>query len=184
MHPHRVIENPVTGERAVFRHVTESAGGEILQFDLFVRPGGFVPGANDHIHPHQDEYFRIEAGSIRLRMGGREREYATGEEATVPAGVPHAWWNLGEAELHAVVELRGPSAGRFWGFATSFFALAQAGKTNKKGDPSLLRAGVILRAYSDVICAAPLFVQRVIIPPLGLLGRIMGYGPDYPYPAA
>lgn len=180
----RVIENPVTGERAVFIETAERPAGELLRFDLFVRPGGFVPGGNDHIHPRQDESFLIRAGRVRLRIGGEERECAAGEKVTVPAGTPHAWWNVGEEELHAVVELEGPSAGRFWAFATSFFALAQAGKTNRKGDPSLLQAAVILREYGDVLCAAPLFVQNVLIPPLAILGQMMGYRPDYPYPTA
>lgn len=177
-----VIENPVTGERAEFLETAEHPGGEFIRFDLFVRPGGFVPGANDHIHPRQDESFVIRSGTIRLRIGGQERFCSTGEAVTVPAGTPHAWWNVGEDKLHAVVELRGPSAGRFWAFATSFFALAQAGKTNKKGDPNPFQAAVVLREYGDVLCAAPLFVQKVLIPPLALLGRMLGYRPDYPYP--
>lgn len=180
----RVIENPVTGERAVLLDMVEHAAGELLRFDLFVRPGGFVPGANDHIHPHQEESFLIKAGTVRLRIGGEERHCTIGEAVTVPAGTPHAWWNAGDDELHAVVELRGPSAGRFWAFATSFFALAQAGKTNKKGDPNLLRSAVVLREYGDVLCAAPLFVQKVLVPPLAVLGRVTGYRPDYPYPSA
>jgi hypothetical protein len=83
--PH-VIENPVTGERAVFLEVAEHATGELLRFDLFVRPGGFVPGANDHIHPRQEESFFMRAGTVRLRMGGEERHCTIGEEVTVPAG--------------------------------------------------------------------------------------------------
>jgi hypothetical protein len=33
-----VIENPVTGERAVVRVGTEESGGELLVADLYVRP--------------------------------------------------------------------------------------------------------------------------------------------------
>lgn len=180
----RVIENPVTGEKAVFLETIEHAAGELLRFDLFVRPGGFVPGASDHIHPQQEESFHIRAGTVKLRIGGKERICVSGDAVTVPAGTAHAWWNFGEEELHAVVELKGPSATRFWAFVTSFFALAQSGKTNSKGDPNLLQAAVILREYGDVLCAAPLFVQRVIVPPLAMLGQLMGYRPDHPYPVA
>ena len=176
-----VVENPVTGERAVFPQSTEEQS-VLLRFDLFVRPGGFVVGANEHIHPQQDEYFLVKAGTLRLRMGGSERNYAAGEEATVPAGTPHVWWNAGSEELQAIVELRGKSAGRFIRPIVSFFALAQAGKTNKKSDPNLLQSAVILFEYRDVLCAAPLFVQRIIVPPLALLGRLMGYRADNSYP--
>lgn len=178
------VENPVTGERAVFPRLAAGATSDLLQFDLFVRPGGFVVGANEHIHPQQDKYFSVRAGTLRLRMGGSERDYRVGEDATVPAGTPHVWWNAGADELHAIVELRGQSAERFIPPITSFFALARAGKTDKKGDPSLLQSAVILHEYGDVLCAAPLFVQKVVIPPLALLGRLMGYRADYPYPSA
>ena len=180
--PTYVIENPVTGERAIFPLVAAEATTDALRFDLFARPGGFVVGANEHIHPHQDEHFLVKAGTLRLRMGGGERDYGVGEEATVPAGTPHVWWNAGADELHAIVELRGRSAGRFIPPVTSFFALAQAGKTDGKGGPNLLRSAVILFEYRDVLCAAPLFVQRVLVPPLAFLGRLLGYRPDVPYP--
>ncbi len=54
--------------------------------------------------------------------------------------------------------------------------LAQAGKTNKKGDPNLLRAAVILREYGDVLCAAPLFVQQVLVPPLTVVRMLPNQG--------
>jgi mannose-6-phosphate isomerase-like protein (cupin superfamily) len=180
--PTYLVENPVTGERAIFPRTTAEGTADVLRFDLFVRPGGFVVGANEHIHPQQDEYFQVKAGTLRLRMAGSERNYAIGEETTVPAGTPHVWWNAGADELHAIVELRGKSAGRFILPITSFFALAQAGKTNEKGDPNLLQSAVILFEYRDVLCAAPLLVQKVIVPPLALLGRLMRYRADYPYP--
>jgi hypothetical protein len=39
-----IVENPVTGERAVARVGTEESGGELLEVDLYVRPGGAVVG--------------------------------------------------------------------------------------------------------------------------------------------
>jgi hypothetical protein len=44
-----VIENPITGEKIVFLQTAIDTNGEILEFDLFVKPGGYV--AAEHIHP-------------------------------------------------------------------------------------------------------------------------------------
>ena len=176
--PGFVVENPVTGERAVFPRLTGQSAGDVLQFDLFVKPGGFV--VDEHIHPHQAEHFIVRAGTICLRIGGNERNYTIGEDARVPAGTPHVWWNAGVDEVHAVVQFTGKAAHRFIPAITSFFALAQAGKTDKKGNPSLLQSAVILYEYRDVLCAAPMFVQNIIVPPVALLGRLLGTDPTTP----
>ena len=174
-----IIENPVTGERVVFLQTSEETGGELLQFELFVRPGGFVSGA--HIHPHQRERILVETGTIRLQVEHEERDYGVGEEATIPPGVAHAWWNAGEEELHAVVEFR--PAGRFEHFITSAFALAQAGKTDKRGNPNLLQGAVVLRKYSDTLVATdlPPAVFKALFIVLDPLARMLGYKADVPY---
>ena len=38
-----VIENPVTGERIVFRQTSADTNGELLQFELYLKPHGFAP---------------------------------------------------------------------------------------------------------------------------------------------
>jgi hypothetical protein len=43
-----VIENPVTGERAVARIGTEQTDGELLVVDLYIWPGGAVIGEHRH----------------------------------------------------------------------------------------------------------------------------------------
>ncbi|CAN5913726.1 hypothetical protein BH23ACT11_BH23ACT11_31020 [soil metagenome] len=177
-----VIENPVTGERIVFLQTAEETGGELLRADLFVRPGGFV--AAEHVHPHQQERFTVRSGTVRLRMRGEDRDYRSGEEAIVPAGTPHVWWNAGEDELHVEVELR--PAGRFEAFLTSFFGLAQAGKTNARGMPNFLQLAVVAREYSDVIypTSPPTSVQKVLFGLLAPVGRMLGYKADEPYVAS
>ena len=69
--PGESLHHPVTGERIIWRKMAQETGGELLQGDLFVEPGGFVAAA--HIHPNQEERFKVLAGTLRLRMGGEER---------------------------------------------------------------------------------------------------------------
>jgi len=47
--PGQTFSNPVTGERFTFTHTAVSTGGELLAFDLALRPGGAVP--IPHVHP-------------------------------------------------------------------------------------------------------------------------------------
>src|SRR5215208_3722812 len=55
-----IVENPITGERAVARVGTEESGGELLEVDLYVRPGGAVVG--EHVHPVIEEAFTVVRG--------------------------------------------------------------------------------------------------------------------------
>jgi quercetin dioxygenase-like cupin family protein len=171
------IENPVTGEKMTFLLTGAETGGELLRIDMVVRPGGFV--AAEHVHPAQEERFQITNGRITLRAGDRERLYAAGDTITIPAGVPHAWWNSGNDDLHVVLDFR--PAGRFADFITTFFALARAGKTNRRGLPTNpLQLAVTFAEYRDVIHGTnpPWAVQQFLFAMLDPLGRLLGYRAD------
>lgn len=40
--PENPLVHPVTGERLVFRRRSRDTGGELLEFDLLMAPGGFM----------------------------------------------------------------------------------------------------------------------------------------------
>ncbi len=61
------IENPVTGERIVFRKTSRETNGEAVVIEAYVRPSGFV--AATHVHPHQEERFQVLRGSVGFRVG-------------------------------------------------------------------------------------------------------------------
>jgi Uncharacterized conserved protein, contains double-stranded beta-helix domain len=175
-----VIENPVTGERMTFLLTGIETRGELLRIDMGVRPGGFVAG--EHIHPQQEEHFRITSGQITLRASGEERRYTAGEHITIPPGTPHLWWNSGNDHLRVILEFR--PAGRFAEFITTFFALAHAGSTTKRGIPTnALQLAVTFAEYRDVIrgTSPPWPVQQALFAVLDPLGRLLGYRPNVPY---
>ena len=100
----------------------------------------------------------------------------------IPPGTPHVWWNSGSQNLRVILEFR--LAGRFAEFITTFFALARAGLTNKRGLPSnLLQLAVTFDAYRNVIYGTqpPMAVQRILFAVLVPIGRLFGYRPDVPY---
>ena len=178
--PGAVIENPVIGDRVVFRQTTAETAGALLEFDMFVRPG--APGPPDHVHPGSGERFEVLRGTLRARVAGTERVVAAGEVLTVPAGTLHTWWNAGEDEAQVRVELT--PAGKMERFLETIYGLASAGRTNRKGVPGFPQLSVFAPAYFDTnhIVRPPLAVQRVIFGLVAPFARLLGYRPDYPYP--
>ncbi len=77
-----VIENAVTGERAVVRVGTAESSGELLVADLYVRPGGAVMG--EHLHPGIEESFTVVRGRLGYRLDGREGVAGPKERLHVP----------------------------------------------------------------------------------------------------
>jgi quercetin dioxygenase-like cupin family protein len=172
------LEHPVTGERVVWRRVARETNGELVEGDLFARPGGHPAAA--HVHPNQKERFGVLAGSIKLRVDDDETTLGAGEWAEVPVGRPHTWWNESHEDAHVLLQVS--PALRTEMFFETFFGLAKDGKTNSKGLPNLLSMAVILREYRDEVRLArpPAVVQKAIFGPLAVLGRRVGYRGWYP----
>ncbi|HZO61683.1 MAG TPA: cupin domain-containing protein [Gaiellaceae bacterium] len=172
-----VIENPVTGERIVFRKTSADTGGEAVVIETFVRPHGFVAAA--HVHPSQEERFEILRGSVGFRIGRQKIVAGPGQRLTVPAGTRHTFWNAGETEAQFVCEVR--PALRFESLLETMFALAADGKTNRKGMPNPLRLAVIANAHFDTVRLPfpPAIVQRIGLALGAPAGRLLGYTPTY-----
>ena len=173
-----VIENPVTGERAVVRIGTEQTGGELLVVDLYIRPGGAV--MREHVHPAIEERFTVLRGRVGFRLSGRESTAEPGVRLIAPAGVPHDWWNASPEEALVRVEVR--PAARFEAFILNAFGLAQDGRVNRRGMPNLLQLAVLAREFDDVIrfTRPPRVVQRLLFGLLAPLARLLGYRGSYP----
>jgi quercetin dioxygenase-like cupin family protein len=171
--PGQAITNPVTGERVVFRRTAADTDGELLSMDYFAPPHHAI--APMHVHPRQEERSEVVAGVLRGRVGADKRSVAPGEEAVVSPGVRHTWRSASDEELHMLVEFR-PALGTEELLET-MFALARAGRTNRRGMPSPLQMAVIMRDHLDETCAPliPLDVQRALVNALAAIGRRRGY---------
>lgn len=167
------IENPVTGERLVFKQTSAETDGESVLFECFVQPSGFVAAA--HVHPFQQERFQAIAGWVTFRLDGRELTIGPGECICVPAGMRHQFWNGGDEEARFACEVR--PALQFEQLIETMFALAQAGRTNRKGMPNPLRLAVIARAHFDDVRLPfpPVWMQRVGLALGAPFGRLLGY---------
>jgi quercetin dioxygenase-like cupin family protein len=173
-----VIENPVTGERAVVRVGTAESSGELLVADLYVRPGGAVMG--EHLHPGIEESFTVVRGLLGYRLDGREGVAVPKERLHVPSGTVHDWWNAGDEEAQVLVKIS--PASRFEEMIRNAFGLAQDGKTDAKGRPRLLQAALLAREFDDVIrlTKPPRLVQELLFGSLAPIARLLGYRGSYP----
>ena len=70
IHAGDVIENPVTGERIVFRKTSRETNGQAVVIETYVQPNGFVAAA--HAHPSQEERFEILSGEVGFNVGGEK----------------------------------------------------------------------------------------------------------------
>jgi quercetin dioxygenase-like cupin family protein len=177
-----VIENPLTGEKVIFLESTRDTGGELLRFEYVLPPRFSIPG---HVHPHQEERHEILSGTLRGRVGGRERSYSEGESAVGPPRVPHAWRNASDREeLRIVSGLR--SALHLEMLLETSFGVMRAWKTNKLGAPGyLLQLAILADEIKDdfYFTGVPRPVWKAFVAASGVLvrlGRKLGYGTRYP----
>jgi hypothetical protein len=85
----RDVSDPVSGQRWVFRRTGAETGGELLEADLHVSPGGFV---RSHAHPDAGGDVRLRQRDLPARRrqrdagarSGRERRRPTTDGARVP----------------------------------------------------------------------------------------------------
>ena len=168
--PGQTLENPVTGERFNFRQTAATTDGELLAFQLGLRPGGAVP--IPHVHPVQTERFEVVAGRMRFRVGLRTLVADPGDVVEVRPGVVHGFANAGPEEARVEVEVR-PALAMEEMFA-EVIAMAEAGRMGKRGMPrNLLDLADLARRY-DREAHAPFVgvaTQRLLLAPLVFAAR-------------
>jgi mannose-6-phosphate isomerase-like protein (cupin superfamily) len=81
-----------------------SATPEALEVEAEYGPNGSPPPK--HLHPAQDERFRVLEGALRVRVDGVERELGSGEAIEIPRGAVHQMWNPGSAQTRVIWETR------------------------------------------------------------------------------
>lgn len=161
-HAGLILNNPVSGERFVFRTTAEETGGELLAFELEVPPGGHVPGG--HVHPAQEERFEVTSGTMRFKKGLRWVTAESGDEVVVPAGTAHRFANAGRSRARVRVEVR--PALRMEELFETVTALAREGRTFASGLPRPLDLALFMHEFEPEVQApmAPGLVHAVMAP--------------------
>ncbi len=173
----QTISNPVSGERITFVKTAADTDGELLTIDMTLAPDGHVPGA--HVHPEQEERFEVVSGTMVFRMGRKKVVAGPGDVVVVPPGVAHKFSNGGDEEARVLVEVR--PALKMEELFESTVALAEEGKTNRKGMPKPLHLALFVGEYQREVRAPfpPAAVVKALMAPLAWYGRKRGHAERY-----
>ena len=173
----QTIENPASGERFTFLRTARDTGGQFVQMEMTVKPGGAVPAA--HIHARQEEEFEVLAGTLRLRAGNEPaRLLGAGDAHVVAAGVAHEWSNAGEGAVRVRITIR-PALDIETMFET-ICGLANDGKVDARGAVPFLQGVLLADAYAIYRPDLPVPVQQALVALLRPLARLRGYRARYP----
>jgi quercetin dioxygenase-like cupin family protein len=176
--PGQVLENPITGERIMFRKTAQATRGDKLIIDHFLKP--HTSTFPEHVQLNQEERFEILHGVATYSLNGIYDTAHAGKVIIVPPSTPHRNpWNESDYDM-AFRHETSPDLGSEVFFET-LFSLAQDGKTNHKGEVSALQILVIGAGLETqtFVTGIPIFVQRVMNPILAAIGRWLGYPARY-----
>jgi quercetin dioxygenase-like cupin family protein len=167
------IRNPRTGQTMRFRQTADDTEGALLQIESINPPTGVAEP--EHVHPNQESRAEVIAGTLRFVVEGRERRLGPGDAITIPAGTPHYFVNDGKDDAVSIQEFR--PALRTADFFKTLFALADQGKLDERGMPSLLTLALLGPRFADEIrvLSPPWPVQRVAFALLAPIARLRGY---------
>lgn len=165
------IHNPRTGQRMRFLD-TDEPPGALLRIETVNPPTAVAEP--EHVHPRQESSARVISGTLRFTVEGAERRLGPGDSITIPAGTPHFFLNDGAEDAVAIQEFR--PALRTAELFTTLFGLAECGKIDARGMPSLLSLAALGPVFADEIRATspPWPVQRVAFFLLGSIARLRG----------
>jgi quercetin dioxygenase-like cupin family protein len=173
------LYDPVQGDTLVFRETARDTGGALLRGEFVVPPRFSVPL---HVHPLQEEDFEVLSGTFVIQIEDEHRSLVEGEEATVPPGTPHRFYNEDDQEEGRLLfELR-PALNTEILFET-LYGLATDGNTDSNGLPNPLQMAVILNGLHKgeiYLTTPPIAVQKALFALLSPVGKLVGYRDHYP----
>jgi quercetin dioxygenase-like cupin family protein len=156
----RIIENPVTGERATFIETSRETSGarSVAVFD--VTPGGGVP---THRHTDHEERIEVVEGEIEVTMAGVKRRFGAGGHVLIERGTVHAWRN---PSLDQTLRFRGtmtPGHPGFELFLRVLFGLGCDGELRPNGLPKRLSDMGLLTGWDPSVLPGPLRLLRPLM---------------------
>jgi quercetin dioxygenase-like cupin family protein len=165
----RVIDNPISGERIVVRQSGADTDGQLLAFDLFLPPGGHVPGT--HAHPVQEERFTVVTGQMRFQIGRSSRLAGPGDTMVVEPGTAHWFGNVGPDTAVARVEIR--PALRMEELLERSGAIGAGASSPSKLVPRLADLALVLLEFEHELAAPriPAGLLRLLLLPFAWLAR-------------
>ena len=98
------IINARTSQVMVFLKTAAETNGQLLEIDC-ISPPSDTKGP-EHIHPFQQNNFRILAGECTFRINGKEQTAKAGDTVSIAPNVKHYFRNPGKVDAHYIQEFR------------------------------------------------------------------------------
>ena len=171
------ITNARTGQRMIFLQTWAETNGTQLQIECF---SPVTPLKEpEHIHPFQENRFKIIKGELCFCINGKEQIVYAGDSISIPKNVPHHFRNSGNTQAHYIQEFY--PALRIDRLFETFFALARDGKLNRKGAPNIFCTSLIMLAHEkEIRLAKPAWIfQKAVFTLLAPVGKLLGYKDEY-----
>jgi quercetin dioxygenase-like cupin family protein len=134
----------------------------------------FYPGAASiiHIHPYQDEYYKVHQGEIELYLDGEWKVLKAGEEAFIQKKAVHGFRNTSSHPAY-LTNIHTPGL-NFGASLVAMESLARAGKIDGvKGFKNLVYLSLHSLNYMDTVVSVnpPGFVLKL----MAKFGALFGY---------
>jgi len=141
----RTFANPAINDSATFIKTSAETNGEytLIAIDL-----GKSDGPPLHYHNAFSETFEAKEGVLYLQTGKVKRKLNVGESFTVPAGMPHRFYNEADNVIKFHIILK-PGHTGMENFIKIFYGLAEDGLTDKKGKPKNFAHLAVALTISD-----------------------------------
>ena len=115
------LHDAATGQHLTFLQTRRESGGEVLEVEVRLEPGGRVPR---HAHLRQDERVAVIDGTVMVRIGRVDHTLRAGDVLDVPRRSVHVVRNDGKHDARFVLEVR--PARRMQGAMHALFAASHA----------------------------------------------------------
>jgi quercetin dioxygenase-like cupin family protein len=172
-----LIVNPISGEQIVVRRTAADTGGQVLDWELRLAPGGRVPSS--HAHPEQQETFTVLEGTMRFRVGRRRIIAGPGQRVLVPPGTVHHFANASPQTVRVAVESR--PALRMEELLETAAALAQDQHAAGRALPRPLDLALFMTEFEREVAAPflPRALVRLVMRGLARVARGLGLDATY-----
>jgi quercetin dioxygenase-like cupin family protein len=176
-YPGKEINNSKTGQSIMFIQTAKDTEGQLLEMESSWQPFSKEPAP--HFHPRQEEEFTVISGELTVRINGELKKLTAGQQLFIPKKTVHSMWNSSAAKT--IVNWKVMPALETEELLETATGLANNGKTNKNGSPSLLQAALLMDRYKEEFrLAKPSpFVQTLVFTSLRPVALMAGYKCHY-----
>jgi quercetin dioxygenase-like cupin family protein len=172
------INKPIalpSGDVIEILETSATTGGEYVRSRILFAVGGLrVPA---HIHPHQDEEYKVVSGKLTYFLDGEKHIADAGTTITLPRGIRHEHYSEGP-EAAVTIQTLKPGLD-FDYLLENLFGLGAEG--HLKGISYFLQLMVILAKMKSafVLADIPIWLQKTVAKMVTPIAYVFGYRAVY-----